>query len=310
MTSAQSHRTWLGVTFAIVSGIAFGLSGVAASTLFRYYPRFDALWLSQVRMVSAGLILLLISGFTRQHPFAIWQHWHSARQVVIYGLFGTIPVQFCYFLAVQAGNASIATILQYLGPFAIVAYYILRYRQLPRRSEVVGMILAFIGVALIVTHGQFQSLSISPAVLFWGLMAALGTATNTLLPRPILPKYGVLNCTGWALLIAGTVLNLAHPMWRQSRPPLTLPIVLLVLAIVLVGTVLALALYNISFSYIQPTTASLLNAFEPLSATLFSVLLLGIPFTGFDATGSLLVIVAVMCLTLDLRKYFRLLRRR
>lgn len=309
MPPAQPHRTWLGVTFAISSGTAFGLSGVAASTLFRYYPHFDALWLSQVRMVSAGLIFLIISALSHQHPFAIWHQWRSALQVVIYGLFGTIPVQYCYFLAVQAGNASIATILQYLGPFAIVAYYMLRYRQLPRRSEVVGMGLAFIGVALIVTHGQFQSLTISPAVLFWGLMAALGTATNTLLPRPILPKYGVLNCTGWALLIAGTVLNLAHPMWTQSLPPLNRSVMLLVLAIVLVGTVFALALYNISFSYIQPTTASLLNAFEPLSATLFSVILLGIPFTGFDATGSLLVILAVMCLTLDWRKYFRLWQR-
>lgn len=260
-------------------------------------------------MVTAGLILLVISGLRHQHPFAIWHQPKSAGQLIAYALLGLIPVQFFYFLAVQAGNASIATILQYLGPFVIVIYYILRYRQVPRRAEVVGMILAFLGTTLIVTHGHLTSLSISPLVLLWGGLSAVGVATNALIPRKILPRFGALNCSGWGLLLAGIAMNCYHPIWRQ-HVPVTLNASLLIATIVLIGTVLAFILFTSSFSYILPTTASLMDAFEPLSATFFSILLLGTPMTGFDITGGLLVILAVMCLTVDFGKSLRLLTHR
>lgn len=309
MQSHQSSKTTLGVLLASSAGVAWGLSGVAASTLFSHYPQFTPLWISQVRMVSAGIILLLLSGLRHQHPLAIWREWRSAVIVIAYALLGLIPVQFFYFLAVQAGNASIATILQYLGPFVIVIYYILRYRQAPRRAEVVGMLLAFCGTALIVTHGHLTSLSISPLVLLWGGLSAVGVATNALIPRAILPRFGALNCTGWGLLLAGLAMNGYHPVWRHSVP-FSWGATALVVAIVLVGTVLAFILFTSSFSYILPTTASLLDAFEPLSATVFSILLLGTPLTGFDIGGGLLVILAVMCLTVDFSKYLRLLGQR
>ena len=48
--------------------------------------------------------------------------------------------------------------------------------------------------------------------------------------------------------------------------------------------------------YVKPSTVSLLDAFEPLSATVGSVLIFGLVMSGMDWLGTLLVIGSVLAL--------------
>lgn len=109
----QNHLR--GVLLASSACILWGISGVAASTLFINNPHLTAMWLTQVRMISAGLILLVWGMVAGKHPFKIWHHRHAAWTAVSYGLLGLIPVQLCYFEAVRVGNAPIATIINFLA---------------------------------------------------------------------------------------------------------------------------------------------------------------------------------------------------
>ncbi|MFC6202037.1 DMT family transporter [Lactiplantibacillus nangangensis] len=297
-----------GVLLASVACILWGISGVAASTLFINNPHITPLWLTQVRMISAGIIMLVWAQLAGTKPVTIWQQHHDTLQVICYGLLGLIPVQLCYFEAVKVGNAPIATIIQFLGPFIISIYYLLFKHVKPRRAEAIGMVMAFIGTLLIVTHGHLTSLAISPVVLFWGGLSAIGVATNTLIPRPLLPKYGALTITGWGLLIAGLSLLVLKPLWTVSLK-LTLMEIGLIVVIVLLGTVAPFFMFARSLSDILPTTASLLDAFEPLAATIFSVTFLNVQLTGFDLVGGLLIILAVMALSLNVRKMMAHLHR-
>lgn len=247
----QNHLR--GVLLASSACILWGISGVAASTLFINNPHLTAMWLTQVRMISAGLILLVWGMVAGKHPFKIWHHRHAAWTAVSYGLLGLIPVQLCYFEAVRVGNAPIATIIQFLGPFIISIYYFLFKHVTPSRIELIGMIMAFIGTLLIVTHGHLNSLAISPVILFWGGLSAIGVATNTLIPRTILPKYGALTVTGWGLLIAGLFLTLLQPMWRVHLT-ITWPQLGLLIVIILLGTVAPFLMFARSLSDILPTT--------------------------------------------------------
>lgn len=304
----QQHHL-RGVLLASVACILWGISGVAASTLFISNPHITAMWLTQIRMLTAGLILIIWGQLVGAAPFKIWQHRKSAWQVASYGLLGLIPVQLCYFEAVRVGNAPIATIIQFLGPFIISIYFLLFKHVTPTRPELIGMAMAFIGTLLIVTHGHLNSLAVSPAVLFWGGLSAIGVATNTLLPRAILPKYGALSVTGWGLLIAGAFLTILQPMWRVHLTLTALQLLLLAV-IILLGTVAPFLMFAHSLRYILPTTATLLDAFEPLAATVFSVLFLSVQLTNFDLFGGLLIILAVMVLSMNVRKMAQFLHRR
>lgn len=63
----QNHLR--GVLLASSACILWGISGVAASTLFINNPHLTAMWLTQVRMISAGLILLVWGMVAGKHPF-------------------------------------------------------------------------------------------------------------------------------------------------------------------------------------------------------------------------------------------------
>lgn len=304
----QGHHL-RGIMLASVACMLWGISGVAASSLFAMNPDVSPLWLTQVRMIIAGIILLIMAQGVGAKPMQLWQNKYTATRIVSYALLGMVPVQLCYFEAVKYGNAPVATIIQFLGPFIISLYYLVFKHTKPTRSEAIGMVVAFVGTLLIVTHGHLNSLAISPAVLVWGLLSAVGVATNTLIPRPLLTKFGSLSVTGWGLLVAGVCLNVVKPLW-QVHLTLDWAQISMLGIIIIFGTVIPFQMFAHSLGYILPTEASLLDAFEPLAATVFSVLFLSVQLTGFDLFGGALIIFAVMILSLDAQTLAVLLHRR
>lgn len=282
----------------IIACTFWGISGLFAKALFNVSSSITSMWVSQVRMISAGIILIILSQFRGEHPFQIFQDLHAAWIIFAYGVFGLVPVQYAYFMAVQYGNASIATILQFIGPFFIIAYQAV-FRQIPpRRIEIICAIVAFTGVFIIATHGRFNHLAMTLSVLIWGLISAVGVATNTLIPQKMLREGKVpsLIITGWGLLFAGLTLLLIHP--GQPYVPNIPAVWLYSLGILVIGTLIPFQLANNSLKYIDATTFSLMDAFEPLAATIGSVFFFNLQLTEADIIGSILVIVAVLAINI------------
>lgn len=93
----------------------------------------------------------------------------DAALLVGFALFGMVPSQFSYFMAVKYGNAPTATILQFLGPLFIIIYLAIANWQLPRRIDAISMAVALFGTYLLVTKGQFTSLQLAPPAIFFGV---------------------------------------------------------------------------------------------------------------------------------------------
>ncbi len=294
----MTNKKVLGTVMIIVACTFWGISGLFAKALFNVSASITSMWLTQTRMISAGVILLIISQFKGDHPLQIFHNLHNTWVIFAYGFFGLVPVQFGYFMAVQYGNASIATVLQFVGPFFIIAY-LAAFRHIPpRRIEIISAIIAFVGVFIIATHGRLNHLAVTPLVLFWGIVAAIGVATNTLIPQQMLRTNRVpsMVVTGWGLLFAGLALLAIHP--GQPHIPNTLTVWVCWLGILIIGTLIPFQLANDSLKYIDATTFSLMDAFEPLAATIGSVLLFNLHMTGADILGSILVIVAVLAINI------------
>lgn len=283
----------------------WGISSLFATALFRLSPQINALWLSQIRQLTAGPILLIIAALTGGHPIRIFkENRHNLVTLVCYGLFGMLPVQFCYFMAVQKGNAAIATVLQFIGPFFIIAYLALFRHQRPLRIQIIAAIIAFCGVMLLATNGHLTQLAITPAVLFWGLLSAVGVATNTLIPQNLIKRgYSSLTVTGWGILFSGIALFCVHP--TQPSLPHTSLVWWYVAAVVVIGTLIPFQLATNSLKFISATNFSLTDAFEPITASVGSVLFFNLHMTGMDWLGSVLIIGAVLALNLPLPQFLK-----
>ena len=298
MTTTKQRRFW--ALMAALACIMWGISGLFAKTLFNISPEITPMWLTQVRMIIAGIILLVLAGLLKQHPIKAMTNKTDARDIIAYGIFGLLPVQLFYFVVVQKANASIATILQFIGPFFVMGYLAVMHKQVMRRIDWLAAIVAFIGVVLLATHGNFNHFALTPEVLFWGLLSAVGVATNTLIPINVLKRVSSLIITGWGLLVAGICLLIIHP--AMPKIPNTPQVWLCTTGVIVVGTLIPFQLMANALRFIKPSTASLLDAFEPFSATIGSVVIFGLVMMPMDWLGSLLVVLAAMALNVTPKK--------
>lgn len=292
---ASKKRLW---TFlAALACVFWGISGLFAKRLFNISSEITPIWITQVRMVISGVLLLIFAQITNKKPMKVIKDKKDAGTVIAYGLLGLVPVQYCYFIVVQQANASIATILQFVGPFFVMIYMVVFEHQALRKLDVLAGIVAFVGVFFLATHGHFNQLSLSPLVLFWGFLSAIGVGTNTLIPRRLLDHTSSLVVTGWGLLIAGIALMIVHPIWPHLPQESIGMIVLLMAGVIVIGTLIPFQWMMGSLRYIAPSTATLLDAFEPVSATIGSVLFFGLVMAPIDWIGAVMIILSVMALS-------------
>lgn len=163
--------------------------------------------------------------------------------------------------------------------------------------EYLALILALTGTFLLVTHGTWDSLVISEAAVFWGILSAIALAFYTIQPVQLLRRYSAPTVTGWGMLIGGISFSVYTNPWESSGvwDPGTWAAFSY---IILFGTVISFSIFLASLNFIGAQTASLLCSVEPLSAALTAVIWLNLQFTFMDWLGTLVIIITVVILTL------------
>ncbi|WP_125703840.1 DMT family transporter [Lacticaseibacillus daqingensis] len=296
----MQHKRWLGIALAILGSSLWGIAGPASEVMFA--QGVSVSWLIGSKMVIAGVVTLAYAAF--RTPQALWAPWRNRRdalQLVAFILFGMIAMQYVYFKAVAVANAPTATILQYLSPVVVLVILAVMTRTLPRRLDVAIIALAMFGTLMVVTKGHLTQLAISPQALFWGLLAALAAALYTLLPADLLTRYSPLVISAWAQLIGGLLVSIKAPVW-QDFPQMDATGWGCYAFVVIGGTIVAYLVYLASLQFITATAASLLDAFEPLAATLTAVVFMGFHLSGAELVGGVVIIATVVIMAMTAPK--------
>lgn len=286
-----------GIFLVLTGAILWGVSGTVAQYLFQKQG-FSPEWLVVTRLLVSGLILLSYSQFKMKQ--SIWRIWHRSsnlKDLILFGLFGMLAVQYTYFAAIHHGNAATATVLQYLAPVIIAGYLTLRSKARPANYEIVAIIIALLGTFLLVTGGNLQSLSISGPAVFWGVSSAFALAYYTLQPGRLLTEWGSILTVGWGMIVGGIGFSFVNPPWEFSGN-WSIPSLLAVIFVVIFGTLIAFYCYLESLKYISPSETSLLASAEPLSAAFLAVVWLNVPFGWAEWIGTLCIISTIFILSL------------
>ncbi|MFC6346788.1 DMT family transporter [Vagococcus carniphilus] len=285
-----------GILLAIIGAIFWGGSGVCAQYIMQNKGASTG-WLVSVRMLFAGILILFYLYFSQKNKlFTILKNKKDMLSTLIFSVFGVIFLQYAFFAAIKVSNAATATILQYLSPIFIVIYFIFESKKIPNVMSMISIALSLFGTALLVTKGDFGTLSISVLGLFWGLMAGFFGAFYIIQPRRIMAKYGTTTIIGWGMFFGGLLFQLYHPIWKDV-PELDLQTFGLVCFIVVFGTILSYICLLKSTRYIPAQFSSLLTSFEPLSSALFSSLFLGVVILPIEIISMVIIIFSVFLLS-------------
>ena len=289
-------KTLKGTLFTVIAGIAWGLSGTSGQYLMVH--GISALVLTNIRLIVAGLLLVLLSYIKSKEQFlAFLKDKSSLFSLLLFSLFGLFLNQLAYLSAIQETNAGTATVLQYVCPVGILAYTCIKDKVAPTIAEILSMILAIGGTFLIATHGQMDQLSMTPAGLFWGLFSALTYALYIILPIKLIQKWGSILVIGVGMAISGFV---AVPFTGIIGASLLMSfdIFLAFAGIILIGTVFAYTAFLKGASLVGPVKSSLLASIEPISAVFFAFIIMRDIFYPVDFLGMAMILLAVTIISL------------
>lgn len=298
------RRFWRGVVAALVGGAMWGFSGTCAQYLYQHYE-IDPLFITWVRMLGSGILFLILLAFTQRGKLrAIAGDRRELGRLALFGIAGLFLCQFTYTTSVNATNAGTATVLQSLNTVFILAATCLMMRRAPRAMELGGLALALVATWLIATKGNLTALMIPPAGLAWGLINAASCTFYIMYPKHLFARWGSLPVTGIGMLIGGIA---AVAIWGLGGlwgaapvvPQLGFDGVLVLAAIVVVGTLAAFGLYLHGVSIVGSVKGGLLGTTEPASAMVFAALWLGTMFTWADWIGLVLMVAMIFLVTLS-----------
>lgn len=290
----------IGFILVILGALFWGVSGTAAQKVFQYFA-IEVNWLVTTRLLIAGFLLLTIVYFKKggPHVFHIWKNKRMAFQLIVYGIFGMLAVQYTYMASINYGNAAVATLLQYLAPVMIIGYLFLSKKSKLTRQDFITVILALVGCFFLLTNGSISELSVPIHAIIWGVLSGVALAFYTLYAVNLLAHYDSLVIVGWAMIIGGLALSIIHPPWKINFTSFTIETYFYLFFIIIFGTMIAFWFYIESLKSLTPKETSLLGTLEPLAAVVTTVFWLKEPFGYFQWFGAICMLGMIVFLALS-----------
>lgn len=291
----KKNKTARGYICAVTGGMLWGLSGCLGQFLTQN-KQLDPTWLTTVRLLSAGAVLIIISLIAqRKNLIAAITHKRELLRLCVFGIFGMMLCQLSYITAIAHTNAPTATVIQYAGPVLVCIAVCVMQKRAPEIKEVLAVLLAVAGTFLVATHADPRSLVITPTGLFWCIVAALSVVTYTLTPGSLTETRSSVVVSGVGMSIGGAVLFVIMRVW-QIQISLDTESLLAIGGIVLAGTVAAFSLYLQAVSDIGAVKASVIASIEPVASAVIAWLWLGQSFEPVDILGFSMIISTVFVL--------------
>lgn len=286
-----------GIVMIVLGGIFWGASGPMLEWIL-VNSGMSVPSVLIIRLLLAGLLILAFLKIKGQKITLPLRQKVWVRQLVIFGVFGMLGVQYAFLASIDESNAVIATLFQFLAPIYIILFISLRQKAWPPIAQVLGIAVTFIGLFLLLTNGSLAGFTLSKIALFWGIVVGLAFAFYTLYPVRLMQEWGVLLMVGWAMLIGGLALFAMNGVtfFKELHHLLEWRVTGMLVLVIIVGT-LAFVLFLASMKYISPVETSVLSSFEPLTAMVISVLWLGQMLGIWQTAGAIIMLGGVTWLS-------------
>ncbi len=299
--AVPKQKVTSGVGFALVAAASFGLSGSLAKGLM------DIGWSAG----SAVLLRVTIAALVLAIPgaLALKGRWHllirSAGSIAAYGLFAVAGAQLFYFMAVQTLDVSIAMLIEYLAPVAVVMWLWLRTGHKPTRLTGIGAAIAAVGLVLLIN--VFGGVQISLVGIAWALAAMVGATVYFIISGDASNPLPPISLAAAGLMVAAVVLGVAAasgllPMGFAGGDvqfaPFAMPVWLVV---VMLGVVTAAIAYVAGIAATRRLGArlgSFVALTEVLAAAIFAWMLLGQAPAPIQLLGAALMLAGVIVVKL------------
>lgn len=278
--------------YVILAGVLWGTSGIFVHYLAPY--GFTSLQMTAVRGLVSAVAMLIYALVTDRRQLCVG--WRELLLFLAIGaaLFGTASL---YYTAMQMTSVSTAVVLMYTAPVYVGVFSMIFLSEKFSATKLCAILLMLVGCGLV--SGIVGGASFDPLGTLVGALTGVVYAAYNLLTK-LAMRIGAkpVSTTLYAFLFMSAIaLAVSNPHeiaeHAAAAPAVTIP---LLTGLGLATFVIPYFLYTLGMRTLPAGTASALSVVEPMSATLFGVLLLGESLDGFATVGILLILAAVVIL--------------
>ncbi len=288
----QPRNSKINLAFVVLAALCWGISGGIGSILIA--EGWGAFVVSFYRG-AIGLLFVLVwlvlrpqrSGLTNRR---LW-FWSAIAGLGVAGNFGF------YFASIAQGSVAVAATLMYCAPIFIYIVSFALNLERPTPLKWIAIAVVTVGIVLLTSIYNVGASSITPLGLGFGLLAGLSYAVF-MFAFKYAARYGSPQAI-LTIAFAILVVLLAWPSDRaQIAAVLNAPVRPLFAILGILGAGLSFRFHIVGLRAIAPAAASIAATIEPVTASLFGVLVLHERLDGLQVLGMGLILVAVTGLSL------------
>lgn len=281
MKQKQGPATLFGVIVAVIWGMTFLSIKVALR-------EFGPMSLSLFRFVIASILLALLMVITRVEFRVTW------RDVPLLSLSSIVGVTLYFYFennGIMRLTASESSLIIGAIPVVTLLVEILLYRTRPPRLVVVGIILSFVGVALIVLRSE--SATSSPLGYLFMVGAVVSWVAYGFITKPLSGRYPMLTITFWQMAIGAIGSIPFAAMERQVWTGLSTTALLNAAFLGILGSALGYWLYIIVLEHLGPGRSSVFINLIPVVSVAASYVILGERLGPLQLVGAAIAVAGV-----------------
>lgn len=292
-------RPALGYAMVAVAATLFAVNGTVSKVVLG--SGISSAELTEVRCAGALIGLALIAAATGPRTLRI----RVGELPLLLGLgLGLAVVQWSYFFAIHRLDIGIALLIQYIAPILVALWARFVFHEPVRRRIWVALALSLGGLTLIVEIWHGGRLSGSGVAA--SVVAAITYAAYVLIAERGVRARDPISLSAWGFFFATLFWTVAAPWWSFPSARMDddvsllgnlasshLPVWLLVLWVVVLGTVVPFGLIVGALRQISATRAGITAMLEPAVAIVVAWAWLGETLEPVQLSGAVLILAGI-----------------
>ena len=286
-------RLW-GLGLALAGSIAF--SGKAIIVKLAYRHGVDAVTLIMYRMLFALPLFVALAWWAGRDKLPLTRR--DLRVIAGLGFSGYYLASFLDFAGLQYVSASLERLILYLNPTLVLFLGAVLFKHRVQRAQLMALAVSYGGVLLVFGHeARFTgSNTLLGGALVFG--SAVSYAVYLVYSGAEVRRLGALRLTGWATSVASLLCIAQFLLLRPLSAAVVAPEVIgLSLLNATLCTFAPVLMVMMAIERVGATLTAQTGMVGPISTILMGVLLLGEPFNGWIAAGTVLVLGGVWLLS-------------
>ena len=282
-----------GLALAAAGSIAF--SGKAIIVKLAYRHGVDAVTLIMYRMLFALPLFVGLAWWAGRGKPPLTRR--DLLVVTGLGFSGYYLASFLDFAGLQFISASLERLILYLNPTLVLAMGVLLHQQPAAPRQLLALAVSYAGVLLV--FGHEVQLTGPHTVLGAALVfaSAVAYAVYLAFSGKEVRRLGALRLTGWATAVACGFCIAQFVVLRPLAAALVAPeVIALSLVNATLCTFVPVVMVMMAIERVGATVTAQTGMIGPISTIAMGVVVLGEPFNGWIAAGTLLVLTGVWLL--------------